>query len=221
MNRHTRRTGMLASAGAALLLAAGCSVLMPPPQPPARLALRYGRVAIAEFRNRTQYASATEEFAAVLREKLSQRAASTDVIVIPACDLPELGDPFTGGRVPVSVLARIRREYLADALVIGSVDEHNPYWKPSVHLSVKVIDTGTGEVPFELSQSWDAGEQQARGAIDEYYRRNYGSDDCRFGPQLFVTSPHYFLRFVADRVADRLARTLEAEPAPAPEGEAA
>ena len=61
---------------------------------------------------------------------------------------------------------------------------------------------------FELTQRWHAGEGHVRKQIDDYYRRNYGKDDCRMGPELFVTSPHYFLRFVSDQVAERLTNSL-------------
>ncbi|GAG22479.1 unnamed protein product, partial [marine sediment metagenome] len=74
--------------------------------------------------------------------------------------------------------------------------------------SLKVLDTATGEILYEMSEGWDTARRQARDEIDSYYRRNYGKDDCRFGPNLFVIAPRYFLRFVADRVADKVTAEL-------------
>jgi hypothetical protein len=193
-------------------LLAGCHIPEPVaaavPKPVPRVALRFKRVAIVEFYNRTPYTEPALQFTDALREKLAARAASTDVIVIPRSALPALGDPFAAGRIPLEVLVSIRERFLADAVIIGSIDQHNPYWKPSVHFTLKVIDTATAQFPYELSGEWDAAEERVRNEIDRYYSTNYGSDDCRFGPDLFVTSPSYFLKFVADRAAEKLAAAL-------------
>jgi len=193
---------------AAVLLLAGCRCPETPSAQPTRVAIGFRRVAIVEFFNRTPYNEPAQQFTEQLRDKLSAWTASTDVVVIPRSALPTLGDPFITGRIPLDVLVTLRQQYLADAVVIGSVDEHNPYWKPSVHITLKVIDTATGQFPYELAQGWDAAQDTVRREIDDYYRRNYGSDDCRFGPELFVTSPRYFLRFVADRAAQRMTAAL-------------
>ncbi|MCK4376177.1 MAG: hypothetical protein KAX19_12635 [Candidatus Brocadiae bacterium] len=199
----------LAVASLVGLVFAGCGALRPAPtQPPSKVAIGFGRVAIVEFYNRTPYSRPAQQFTELLREKLTEWTVSTDVIVIPRDALPALGDPLVCGRIPLNVLVEIRERHLADAVIIGSVDDHNPYWKPSVHVTLKVIDTASAEFPYELSDGWEAGCREVRDEIDSYYRRNYGKDDCRFGPELFVTSPSYFLRFVADRVAQRLTAAL-------------
>jgi hypothetical protein len=190
-----------------LLFMAGCQYVNPQ-QPAQPVAIGFRRVAIVEFFNRTAYEEPARQFAAALREKLAERTLSTDVVLIPRSALPSMGDPFVAGRLPLEVLVQVRNKYLADAVIIGSVDQHNPYWKPSVHITLKVIDTATARFPFELSEGWDAGEARVRDEIEDYYRRNYGEDDCRFGPELFVLSPRYFLRFVADRTAERLTAAL-------------
>lgn len=201
----------------ACLLASGCEALqeatLPPPEPPLpKHQIGYGRLGVVEFYNRTPYEQPAQ-FAAQLREKLAHWTTSTDVVLIPQSDLPGLEDPFRGGRIPLSALVAARERYLVDAVVIGSVDEHSPYWKPTVHVSLKVVDTATAAIPFALSDGWDANRQADREQIDIYYRRNRDCDDCRFGPELFVTSPSYFLRFVADSVAQRIATALSGESA--------
>lgn len=191
-------------------LLAGCQTMgaasVPPPRP--KKAIRYRRVAIVEFFDKSGYGGTAKLFTESLREKLAERTASTDVVAIPRSALPSLEDPFVGGTISVDVLVKARRDYLADALVVGSVDSHHPYCPPSAHISLKVIDTATAAVPCEVSDGWDAGRQNVRSAIDSYYRRNIGSDDCRFGPDLFLISPRYFLKFLAATVADRLVSAL-------------
>ncbi|KPK66193.1 MAG: hypothetical protein AMK73_00885 [Planctomycetes bacterium SM23_32] len=200
------KTGAAAALAALLLWA--CTVPKPVPELGAKATIGYRRIAVVEFYNRTQHARAAEELPALLSEKLAEWTVGTDMVLVARSALPELGDPFVEGRIPVGVLVKIRRQHLADAIVIGSVEEFNPYWQPSVTICLKVIDTASAEFPFELSQSWHAGEQQTQEQIADYYRRNRERDDCRFGPDLFATSPGHFLRFVADRVAEQMAATL-------------
>jgi hypothetical protein len=203
--KATKLTGVILTC----LLLMGCLTFPPPPPEPVRqVDIHYKRIAIVEFYNRTPYAHPAEQFTEQLRDKLTEWTTSTDVIVVPKEDLPNLGDPFVGGSIPLDVIVDIRTEHLADAVIIGSVDEHNPYQNPSVHITLKVIDTGTAAFPYGLSEGWDAGDKEVREAIESYYRRNHGKDDCRFGPELFRTSPRYFLRFVADRIAQKLTAAL-------------
>lgn len=206
---HVHRIAAAALAG---LLLAGCQVSGLPgisgaPDAEPR-AIRYRRVAIVEFHNRTPYTRAAAVLTDQLRQKLAEWTTGTDVIVLPPGALPGLQDPFLEGRIPLDALVEARRRHLVDALIVGSVDEHNPYWKPSVHVTLKVIDTSTAAIPFQLSEGWDANRRKDSDAIEAYYRRNKGRDDCRFGPDLFVTSPTYFLRFVADGIAQRLVAGL-------------
>jgi hypothetical protein len=195
-------------------LLAGCEQIQqlqppePPPKPLPRLTIGFGRVAVVEFYNRTAYPHSAMQFTEQLREKLAEWTVAADVVIVPQSELPDMGDPFMGGRVPLDTIVEVRRKYRADAVVIGSLDSHNPYWKPSVHVSVKMIDTSTATVPFELSESWDATQGQVERDIADYYERNRGRDDCRFGPNLFVTSPSYFMRFVADRIAERITESV-------------
>ena len=198
--------------GAAVLLAAamGCAAhhaaRLAPPEP---VAIAFSRLAVVEFYDRTPYTGTGEKFTEALREKLAERTTTSDVVIVPRSALHG-DDPFTTGRIPVNDLVRLRRQYMADAVVLGCVDSHNPYRPLSVHLSMKVIDTATGTVRFELADGWDAGSQRVRAEIEDYYARNYGKDDCRWGPDVFLISPLYYFRFVADRVAGGMTEKLVA-----------
>jgi hypothetical protein len=210
-----RQLRWMTACAVAVLASAGCRTIEPavdalglqgPPRTPVPICFR--RVAIVSFANHTAYAQPAEQFTASLREKLDDWTTSTDVVVIPADSVPGLSDPLMSGTLPLEVLVDVRRRHMADAIIIGAVDGFNPYWMPSVNVSLKVLDTATAACPFELSQTWDANERPVREAIETYYRRNVGRDDCRFGPNLFIVSPSYFLRFVADQVAESLTAGL-------------
>lgn len=178
-----------------------------PPQPEKKdIGLR--RVAIVEFFDKSRYSGTAEQFTQALRDKLAERVTATDVIVVPQSMVAAASDPFAEGTIAIEALVKARSDYMADALIIGSVDAHHPYYPPSVHVSLKVIDTATAEVLFEVAEGWNAGHEYVCRAIDAYYRRNIGSDDCRFGPDLFLVSPRYFLKFVAATVAERLTDAL-------------
>ncbi len=169
----------------------------------------YRRIVIAGFFDKTARPETAAEFSAALREKLTERTSNTDVVIVPQSAFPALTDPFVTGTLPVEVLVQARQEFLANLLVVGSVDAHSPYVPLSIHLSVKAIDTGTGQVPFELSTGWNAGDRPVKNAIAAFYQRNIGSDDCRFGPDVFQVSPSYFMRFVAAELADRMTVSMQ------------
>ena len=194
----------LAGASVACLLLVGCGTLglnwFGQPEEP----VAFRRVALVEFYDRSQYSGTAQRFARLLRDELAELVAPTDVIVIERSPLPSLEDPFAVGRIPLKALVRASKYHMADAVVIGSIDHHNPYWKPSLYVSLKVIETASATVPYEFSEGWDAKFKNVRRDIDSYYKKNYGRDDCRFGSDLFVISPRYFLKFVANRVAEKL-----------------
>jgi len=190
------------------VLVAGCTT--PPPPRAQAAAIPYARVAVVEFDNRSPYREAAAQFTEALRDKLAERTTGTDVIVVPRAAVFGEEDPFVSGRISVDSLLRVRRDYLADALVVGSVDEHSPYRPPSIHLSLKLVETARGTVPFEISGGWDASDLHVRRDIADYYRSHLGSDDCRFGPDIFLISPRYYMRFVADQVAESITSRLAA-----------
>ncbi len=196
------------------LALAGCTLPQPPPPPHARQkpALPYARVAVVEFANRTQYPDRAQEFTRALREKLAERTRSTDVVVVPRSAVFGDGDPFQSGRISVDALTRVRRDYLADALIVGSLDGIDPYRPPSLQLSLKLVETGRGTVAYEVTDVWNAAESHVRAAITDYYQRNIGQDDCRFGPDMFLISPRYYMRFVADQVVSDMTARLALAP---------
>ena len=194
--------------GTICLMLFGCGAFRPNGSGPATLERkvpRYARVALVEFFDRSRYPGTAEQFTGALREQLSNITASTDFVVIGRSALPGFEDPFTGGKLPVASLAQARRDYHADAVIIGAIEDHNPYYKPSVAVSIKLIDTAQGAVICEFSETRNANTRRVSDDIGIYYRENFGRDDCRFGPDVFLISPRYFLKYAARRAAERVA----------------
>jgi hypothetical protein len=194
------------------VLVAGCAIPQPPRPRPEKVVIPYARVAVVEFADRSPYLGVGAQFTEALREKLAERTSGTDVVVVPRAAVFGEEDPFVSGRISVDSLMRVRHDYLADAMLVGAVDDHNPYRPPSIHLSLKVVETAQGSVPFEVADGWDADDLHVRRDVDDYYRNHIGSDDCRFGPDIFLISPRYYMRFVADQVAGSITKRLAALP---------
>jgi hypothetical protein len=206
--RTTPRSMLSALMPALLCLAlAGCATPQPPPRQQ-KDTIPYARVAIVEFANNSPYPDKAEQFTQALREKMVERTDGTDVVVVPRAAVFGDDDPFVSGRISIDALTRVRRDYLADAVIIGALDAIDPYRPPSLHLSLKLVETARGTVPYEVSDGWDAASGQVRSDIEAYYQRNIGKDDCRFGPDMFLISPRYYMRFVADQVVSGLASRL-------------
>ncbi len=191
-------------------LLSGCSFLRSPPPRPPKADVLYRRIAVIEFYDHTGYGSHgyAEALSRAVAEKLSEWTVSTDVVFVPAESLNSTDDPFVSGSMPLSALVQCRRQWRAEVAVVGALQQVRPYRQPAAHVALKVLDTAEGTLLYEQSEGWDAADSAVRAQIDDYctiYRRE---TDCRFGPELFLNSPRYFLRFVADRIAFRVSRAL-------------
>ncbi len=195
----------------ALCGAAGCRnhLVRMPPEPPPRT-LSYNRMAVIEFFDESAYKAHgySMELARALAGSLGRRTTSTDVFAVSRESLGCTENPFETGKMPLDVLVGGRSRHMAELAVVGYIDRIDPYRMPSVGVAVKVLDTGSGRVLFSLSDDWDAANRRIQHEIETYCRRYSESADCRYGPELFYNSPRYFLRFVADDLADRITEKL-------------
>ena len=205
-----RRTGTMALAGIACLLVAGCRTVDPVMEQ--GNTIRFRRVAIVEFSDHSGYGRYGRDFSTALREKLARWTVGTDVIHVPATDLAMTESPTTEGRIPFEAIAEVCRKYRADAMVIGTLDDFHPYTpKLSAHVTLKVVDTANGRLaPYAISRGWDTARISTQKDIESYYRSNFGKGDREFelGPDVFTVAPRYFILYIADRVAQDMARNL-------------
>lgn len=170
----------------------------------------YARMSVIEFNDRTNHRGVGERFSRLLTQEISWMTEGMDAVMIPAVSMPELRgrDPVAEGRLPLSVITRLRRDHAADIIIIGAVDNMHPYWKPRVSVSMIAIDARDGEIIFRMTEHWDAGAPWVRKEINRYYKANRERDECRFGPDLFTLSPNYFLLFTANNAARRMLEEL-------------
>ena len=190
--------------------AGGCELMQRSAAPIPPRSIPYHRVGVLQFEDRSRYSGTGDEFTNLLAQEMARLTISTDVVVIPRSALPKMSgrDPLAEGCIPLKVLTDVRERYRVQALVLGSLDDHNPYWKPFAHISVKIMDTGDAKVLCEFSDRWDAGCPRDEREIRAFYRRNRERDECRFGPDLFTISPRYFLMYVSNSVAHRMLAAL-------------
>ena len=205
--RHARRAaGKLAVALLLCLAAAGCRLMgRRAEHVPFR---EYRRVLVVEFFDGTRYTGTARTFTGLLRDQLTDLSADTDFITVPQEALPSLQDAFEAGKISLKVLVEARQHHRADAIILGRLESHSPYQPPSVHISVKAIDTARAAVLYEASEGWDARDRAVKRDISAYYREYVGTDPCRFGPHIFTLSPRYFLQYVANRSAKKMAAAL-------------
>lgn len=189
----------------ASVLLAGCSTA--PPRP---VRIGPGRVCIIRMRDDSRHPGTGSQIADLLAGELSRLTTATEVVVAGAAVLQGDGETesFLRGRVPLDALVEARRRYGADAVLVGCVRRFHPYWKPSIGLQLKLIDTANGRVQWRLSCEWNAGNPAVQDEIERYCKANRGRDECRFGPDLFVVSPRYFLLFVANSAVRDMVRSL-------------
>jgi hypothetical protein len=67
-----------------------------------------------------------------------------------------------------------------------------------------VVETAEGSVLCDFSQTWDANTLRGDRDIEAYYKQNLGCDDCRFGPDIVLISPRYFMKYAARRAAEKI-----------------
>jgi hypothetical protein len=203
-------SGLLAGLG-------GCARSHRPPPPEVGLPVVYERIAVIEFEENTAYTGAGEKFSQALREKLARWTQETDVVHVPADRAPGMAGALRAGAIPVEALEDIRRRFRADAVVLGAVDDEDPYAPGlSIHVTVKMLDRSHGRLVYEISRGWDTSSSSVLQDIQAYYEANRDTREASGGPHLFRIAPRYLRRYVADRIARDIADRI-AVPAPAPE----
>jgi hypothetical protein len=73
---------------------------------------------------------------------------------------------------------------------------------------MKMMEVASGNVIYSLSREWDGASDAVYKEVKAYYDANRDRDEFRWGPNMFVTSPKYFMLFVAHAVAADVIRSL-------------
>ena len=163
----------------------------------------FRRLLILHFADEPPYCGTGRQLARLLGDKISTVTAGADAIVVSprAVGLADVSRTLRRGRIPLQTLQRARKKYHADTILIGQITDFDPYADPAVALNLKVFQTADAALVAGVSRRWSAASPEVKKQVKEYYRRCRSREECRFGPNMFLTSPRYFLIFVADRIA--------------------
>lgn len=122
---------------------------------------------------------------------------------------PERG-PKQSGRIDVATLIELGRRYGVDAVLFGAIDHYRAYEPPAVGMSLSLIEVSTGRILWHVRDYLDGADRSTALAMKYFFEDETARNDVLFDRDIMGTSPRWFARFAARRVA----RTLEPGPPP-------
>lgn len=163
---------------------------------------KYGRIVIVEFADKREYEDMGERCARQVAETLSDVTTNVDTVVVSPgdIDMDDAGTALERGRISLDALRAASERYRGEALMLGEVTQFSPYSDFSMGMRVKIFSTSDATLDTSVSQKWSSDDPQFREHVEEYYERRRNSAECRFGPDLFLTSPRKFTTVVADKL---------------------
>ena len=203
---RTERCAVVLTICLVLLHATGCSTQqrMPARSIPAR------RVCVADFAPGETDRRVGQSFARRLAEQIRRLTSGTEVTVASKGSIQGLNAARTlqQGSIPVNALAAAQDRYAADVVVLGRITAHDPYFRPTLGVSVMALDAAEGTVLSSTSRLWDAASPGVKDAVANFYRTAARQDEKRYGRHIYLVSPGYFRRFAAHSLARELVRDL-------------
>ncbi|MBI4880125.1 MAG: hypothetical protein HY812_10780 [Planctomycetes bacterium] len=113
--------------------------------------------------------------------------------------------PQRTGRIPVRSIIELGRRYGVEAVLFGSVTHYRPYAPQALAISAQLIDVQTGKIVWSVSDFVDGSDAQAVRSMEWYFADEAATGETVFGPEIMNTSPRWFARFAASRIAATLA----------------
>lgn len=117
---------------------------------------------------------------------------------------------YDGERFTLRDLASMRRELKCDAVLVGVVNQFQPYPHMQTGLYLRLIDLRDGSLLWAVDHVWDTTEQQTQDVLEYYYAKYIGLEDNPLKWRVATVSPRAFQRFVAWEVVQTLPRPGEA-----------
>jgi hypothetical protein len=172
------------------------------------------RVCIAEFAPGEADREVGGSFARRLAEQVRRLTSGTEVMVAPSEAVGGLdaAEALRVDEIPLKALSGAQERYSADLLVLGRITAHDPYFRPTLGVSVLALDPRDGSVRLSTSRLWDAGAPDVKESVAEFYRTAAGADERQYGRQVYLISPGYFRRFAAHSLAREMVRSLSRTP---------
>jgi len=162
------------------------------------------KVALVEMENHTSNPQVSADFTDTFSRALTKRHLfGLEVIyrrdaVYNSLQLNETGI-FRHDR-----LARLRETLKADAVLLGSVTQYQPYPHMGIGVHVKLIDLSDGGLVWAVQQVWDSSDKALEKRLKEFFRSQMRSGYEPMKWQLAVVSPKHFRRFVAYEIVQTL-----------------
>jgi hypothetical protein len=121
--------------------------------------------------------------------------ADADVLLVQQCL-----EHAQQGLYPEASLVALAQRYRVDAVIFTRMDNFDPYWPPRMSLNINLVETFNGETLAAVDGNWDARDECTEVLIHDY-ARSVTTSRGTSNPDLFVQSPEYFGKFVANSVA--------------------
>lgn len=114
------------------------------------------------------------------------------------------------GLYPEDTLVELARFYRVDGVIFSRMDNFDPYWPPRMSLNVNLVETFNGETLAAVDGNWDARDKCIEVLIQDYAHDVTTSQEMS-NPDIFLQSPEYFGKFVANHVAVALCNLFRDE----------
>ncbi len=159
------------------------------------------RVVLMPMSNQTAFPKASEEMQSNLAAEL-QRAGRFDIVVATKDDPgAKARDVFSSGQFDEIEVLRVAREYQAQAVLFGQINQYHPYNPPRIGLSLLMVYPAEGIAIASSEGLWDSRESSTAAQAKQLYGQSLSWPQSVLGADRVLESPDVFQRFVSQQVA--------------------
>lgn len=196
-----------ATAAAAALLAAGCTMSVPEPKP---VPAYFGRPSDVDAVRRVMVltfdtAPGVHADTAMLRDAfLSElvKVQQFELVPLPegAGEDAEVYESLRRGRISIEALTALGQRYDLDGVLLGTVTAYRPYKPPYLGLRVQLVSLHSATAVWAVEAIYDASDAQSIEDMRHYAQSYLAKEDSLHGWELILISPARFAAYVSHRV---------------------
>lgn len=198
-----------------VLLAAflsGCGLYYTPAVPlvghfylnPARPISSVGKVAVIELENYSPHPQISADFTEAISQALAKRHLFGLEVIYHADAVYNRLQLGQSEAFDLDRLAEIRKALKADAILVGSVTQYQPYPRMSVGIRIKLIDLRDGALLWAVQQVWDSSDKALAARMKRFFRTRMRAGYEPLKWELAIVSPRHFRNFVVYEIAATL-----------------
>jgi hypothetical protein len=166
------------------------------------------RVVFLPLVNHSPYPTASEGMTGAIAQAIQGTKLFHLEVAPPAdaaysCLPPDGQSPFT-----LKQLGDLRQSLGCDAVLVGVVNQFQPYPHMQGGIYIRLVDLRTGRLIWAVDHVWDTADERVRRRIQEFFECELGKSTDPLQWRLATVSPQAFDRFVAYEVAATLPRRL-------------